>query len=367
MIRIRRHVRASVLGLATALAAAPQAAAQAATQTAAPAAGERTAPGYVAPRTAFGQPDLQGVWSNASNTRMTRPDQFKTLILSDEEAAKAQEVNPLNVRQRTDDNQRLEDGLLDGSDLRGGRGYNAFWIDPGTHYGNVRGTFRTSWIVDPADGQIPYSEAGRKLMSETLRARRGTGYDHPEERSLGERCIIGFGGTGGPPMNNVLYNNHYQIVQTPDHVMIMVEMNHDARVIPLVAGPDAATPRPAALSPYLGDSVGWWEGDTLVVETRNFHPWQAGGGGAAFLTAAGKVTERFTRWSDRQILYEFTVEDPAVYTQPWRGEMSLNADDERIFEYACHEGNYGLHGILAGGRANDAKGITNKPGGFDEG
>jgi len=324
--------------------------------------GDRVAAGYVAPRLSFGQPDLQGVWSNASNTRLTRPGQFKTLILSDEEEARARAANPSNIRQQTDDNQKTEDGLLDGKDLAAGRGYNAFWIDPGTTYANVKGTWRTSWIVDPPNGQAPFTEEGRKLVASLQRVGRGrgTGYDNPEERGAGERCIVGFGGSGGPPMMNVLYNNNYQIVQSPDHVVIVVEMNHDARIIPL-----NATHRPNALNPYLGDSIGWWEGDTLVVETINVN---AEGGGQVQLTPAGKIIERFTRYSDTQVLYEFEVHDPALYSQVWKGEVGLNAVNEQVYEYACHEGNHGLLGILEGGRAADRRGVDiREAGDRDEG
>jgi hypothetical protein len=310
--------------------------------------GDRNAAGYVAPRLSFGQPDLQGVWSNASNTRLTRPGNFKTLILTDEEEAKARAANPSNIRQQTDDNQKITDGLLDGKDLASGRGYNAFWIDPGTTYANVKGTWRTSWIVDPPNGQMPLSEAGRKLLSGGGSRGRGSGYDNPEERAAGERCIVGFGGSGGPPMMNVLYNNNYQIIQSPDHVVIVVEMNHDARIIPL-----NAEHRPKALNPYLGDSVGRWEGDTLVVETININP---EGGSQAQVTQAGKVIERFTRYSDSQVLYEFEIHDPALYSQVWKGEVGMNRVKEQVYEYACHEGNHGLLGILEGGRAADRAG-----------
>ena len=311
--------------------------------------GDRMAAGYVAPRLSFGQPDLQGVWSNASNTRLTRPATMKALVMTDEEEAKARAANPSNIRQQTDDNQKTEDGLLDGKDLAAGRGYNAFWIDPGTSYANVKGTWRTSWIVDPPSGQVPFSDEGRKLLTSIRGSRgRGSGYDNPEERGAGERCIVGFGGSGGPPMMNVLYNNNYQIIQSPDHVVIVVEMNHDARVIPL-----NAEHKPAALNKYLGDSIGWWEGDTLVVETININP---EGGGQAQVTPAGKIIERFTRYSDTQVLYEFEVHDPALYSQVWKGEVGLNRVNDQVYEYACHEGNHGLLGILEGGRAADRSG-----------
>jgi hypothetical protein len=150
-------------------------------------------------------------------------------------------------------------------------------------------------------------------------------------------------------MLNVLYNNHYQIVQTPDHVMILVEMVHDARIIPLTR----TRTRPATIEPWLGDSIGWYEGDTLVVETRNFHRQQTS---PVFISDTGTLTERFTRVGDAEILYEFRVEDPDVYSQAWRGEMTLNGVREQVYEYACHEGNYGLYGILAGARIQERAG-----------
>lgn len=310
----------------------------------------RTEPGYTAPRLAIGQPDLQGVWSNASNTRLTRPSQFDKLTMTDEEFIAAVEVHPQNVRQRTDDGQKLSDGLLDGSDLARGRGYNSFWIDPGTSYASVKGTWRTSWIVDPPSGQIPFSEDGQALRREAAALRRrGSGFDHPEERSLGERCIIQ--PTPGPPIGQYLYNNNVRINQAPDHVVITSEMINDARIVPLAQEGH----RPADLHLYMGDSIGWWEGDTLVVETRDMHPMQRQTYGV-YLTENGKIIERFTRYNEKQVLYEFEVHDPAVYSQVWKAEMALNDIGEDMYEYACHEGNIGLEGILEGGRQANREG-----------
>ncbi len=331
--------------------ATPEAVAAAATEMAKP----RTEPGYVTPRLAIGQPDLQGVWSNASNTRLTRPAQFSSLVMTDAEAAEARRLHPQNIRQATDDNQKEADGLLNGRDLAAGRGYNAFWIDPGTNYSLTKGSWRTSWIVDPPNGQIPVSEEGRKLLA-ARRADRGTGYDNPEERGMAERCVF-FGGSSGPPMMNGLYNNNYRITQSPDHVIIVAEMIHEPRIIKL-----NAKHGPKELNKYAGDSIGWFEGNTLVVETINVN--QTGAGQAA-ITEAGRIIERFTRYNDRQILYEFEVHDPALYTQAWKGEVGLNAAPN-LYEYACHEGNYGLEGILAGGRANDRKGVVNRASGSRE-
>ncbi len=363
---IRSRLVAGVAGIAgMAVLAAGSAVAQAGVD------GGRTAPGYEAPRLAIGQPDLQGAWSNASLTGLERMGGFDKLTLTDEEALQSAETNPLVVRQQTDDNQDASTEY-DGKDLQSGRGYNAFWISPGTMYGNVKGTFRTSWITEPSNGRVPFSDEGRKKVREArMASRRGSGYDHPEERSRGERCIQSFAGNGGPVMlNSRYYNDNYRIVQSPTHVIIEVEMVHDARIIPLFDNAEAARASrgPDSIRPYLGSSVGWWEGDTLVAETINFHPSQMGGGRVS-VSAGGKVTERFTRYSDDQVLYEFEVDDPALYTQVWKGEMALNklSGDGDVYEYACHEGNYGIEGILAGARQNDRAGIDNGVSERDEG
>lgn len=299
---------------------------------------------YEPPRTASGKPDFQGYWTNASLTAMQRNANFDELVIPPNRVADVTASHPQNVRQATDDG-LVQGQLLDGSDLGEGRGYNAFWVDPGSQYGTVMGEVRSSWVVYPENGRIPYSEEGSRLRR--LQFASLNSNDGPEGRSLGERCLIGFGSTGGPPMNNVLYNNMYQIVQTDDYLVILVEMVHDARIIPI-----NGEHRPDPLKPWLGDSVAWWEGDTLVVETVNLHPQQSAQNSAA-LSEQGKVIERFTRWSDTQIVYEFEVTDPVYYTETWRGEMSFNATDTKLYEYACHEGNYGLIGILAGARRAD--------------
>lgn len=301
---------------------------------------------YEPPRTASGKPDLQGYWTNASLTTMQRSSSYaeQGLVIPEAQLAELTRNHHQNVRQATDDG-LVQGELLDGSDLGEGRGYNAFWVDPGTRFGRVRGEYRTSWITYPENGRIPFSEEGNQRRRAAYA--RFSSNDGPEGRSLGERCLIGFGSTGGPPMNNVLYNNLYQIVQTDDYLVIMVEMVHDARIIPI-----GGEHRPAALDQWLGDSVGHWEGDTLVVETVNLHPQQAPRNSAP-LSEQGKIIERFSRYSDDQILYEFEVTDPLYYTQTWGGEMSFNATDTRPYEYACHEGNYGLIGILAGARRQE--------------
>lgn len=302
---------------------------------------------YRPPLANDGRPDLQGVWTNASITTLERSDRYQSTVLSPEEVEAATADHPQVVRQATDDNQKLSDGLLDGSDLARGRGYNAFWIDPGTRFGVVKGETRTAWIIDPPDGRIPYHEAGRKLAAE---ANARLGYSDPESRPLNDRCLA-TGGRTGPPMVNGLYNNHYQIVQTPGHVVIHTEMISHARVIPL--RDRHTTPE---TQPLFGDSIARWEGDALVIETTNFNPYHSWQDHPAYLSADAKVTERFSRVSDNELLYEFTVDDPVYYAQPWRGEETWLRDDERVYEFACHEGNYAMEGILMGARVREKLG-----------
>jgi hypothetical protein len=228
-------------------------------------------------------------------------------------------------------------------------------MDPGTRYGVVKGEVRSSWIVDPPDGRIPYTKEAKAHYEAFLAKVRG-GWDGPETRPQGERCIVGFGSTGGPPMVNVLHNNHYQIVQTPTHVVITAEMIHDSRVIPIR---DSRPSQQKTFPQWLGNSVGWWEGDTLVVETVNFHPdirVRPNMGDSYYVGENPVVTERFSRAGPDAILYEFTVAEPSAFTQPWRAEMTLSASKDKVYEYACHEGNYALPGILAGARRDDREG-----------
>ena len=297
---------------------------------------------YDPPRTPDGKPDLQGTWTNASITTLERSDRYASTVLAPEDVDKATFEHPQLVRLRTEDIANTPaTGLLTGKDLLLGRGYNAFWIDPGSSYANVKGTWRTSWIVDPPNGQVPVKKG---VAFNPYGPRLGTGYDHPEERNLNERCIIL--GTSGPPIGNYLYNNNLRIIQSPNHVVIESEMIHDARIIPL-----NAEHKPKELTPWMGDSIGWWEGDTLVVETINM----TRGGNQVQLSPAGKIIERFSRYNDKQVFYEFEVHDPSIYSQVWKGQMSLNAVDG-MYEYACHEGNHGLIGILEGGRTADREG-----------
>lgn len=306
---------------------------------------------YKAPRNALGQPDLEGVWTNASLTGLERGPQFRTLVIPE---AQARQVETMRAKMMDAQSRPTDPNAPAPKAGDDPGGYNAFWTDAGSRMGRIRGEVRTSWLVDPADGKLPYTPAGWKLYQDTLNKARNT-FDGPEARPLGERCILGFGSTAGPPMLNVLYNNHYQIQQARDHVVIVVEMNHDARIIRLA---DARRP-PAAMRTWMGDSVGRWEGDTLVVETVGFNPGESLRpyfGSSLFLSPDAKVTERFTRIAKDQILYAFEVDDPKVYAKTWKAEMALSTAPGPVYEYACHEGNYSLPGILAGARKAESEG-----------
>jgi len=322
---------------------------------------------WVAPRAADGHADLSGVWSNASVTKLTRLPGTHTLTISEAEAKALGKSNPV-VRRLDADAEATN--ASEGAPVVGGDpgGYNAFWLDPGRTLGRVKGEYRTGWIVDPADGQLPFSAAGKALVAKAnAYSRAADTPSDPEDLEPWDRCLISSRGSGGPGMLNNIYNSNYQIVQTPGSVAIVVEMIHDARAIPIYPTKAAAQAAhgPAVMHLWLGDSVGWWEGDTLVVETINVNAEQ-GRAGPIFMTPKGRVTERFTRASADQIFYAFEVEDPTYYTKPWRAEMSLNALKDQVYEYACHEGNYALVDILRGMRAGEGKPAPDKGGGSNE-
>jgi len=301
---------------------------------------------YAVPRLVDGAPDFQGVWTNNTITPLTRPAEFgDKLVLSREEAAKLeQDVAQFaeQADQPSDPNREAPTkGQIDLADS-----YNNFWFDDGTKVAQYNGEFRSSLLVDPPNGQFPeYTPAAesRMAMARAERAKFGN-FDGPEMRPLAERCLLSFSSSGGPPMLPILYNNHYQIVQSPGYVMILVEMVHDARIIRI-----DSEPLPAAIRPWLGDSLGHWEGDTLVVETSRFNPNQS------FRNSSENVqiTERFTRVAEDTINYSFTVNDPDTFTQPFTAEIPMHTTSERPYEYACHEGNYSLPGVLAGARLEE--------------
>jgi hypothetical protein len=297
---------------------------------------------YKAPGNKAGQPDLQGIWTNTSLTWLQRPPIFKGLVATDAE----EQTMLAGFKQ-------MAAGLLD------------TYVDPNApappvvkeapqadiiemdlRLARIGGERRSSWIVDPADGRLPFTDAGKKAARQP-----GNNYDGPEARPLEERCLIAIGSSEGPPMMNTGFNAHYQIVQTRDHVAISIEMNHDVRIIRLT---DRRHP-PAHIQPWMGDSVGWWEGDTLVVETTNFNPKSYIGSltGGFMWSEKGRLVERFTRTGPNTILYEFAAEDPVMFTRPWKAEMPLRAARGPIYEYACHEGNYSLPNALSGARVQE--------------
>ena len=330
------------------------------------------------PRRADGRPDLSGTYDTATLTPLQRPARFgDRLTLTPEEAATI-EADPFALRaffniapsgsdersgnfaaEASNANREAPPAGGDGSGGAAGNvgGYNTFWIDRGTGVFQIDSEWRTSIITDPANGRRPpLTPAARTAAAERaafFRPNTGTAwwldgdldapgpYDDPEIRPLAERCLLGFGSVGGPPMLPVLYNNLKKIVQTDDHVLILVEMVHDARVVRM-----NQEHAPAEIRSWLGDSVGRWDGDTLVVDTTNFTDRPALGGGSSNL----HVVERFTRIGPDALLYEFTVEDPTVWTAPWSGEYVWPASDNRVYEYACHEANYSFQGILGGAR-----------------
>jgi hypothetical protein len=310
--------------------------------------------GWTMPRTPDGHPDLQGNWTNATLTPLERPN-GQPAVLSTAEVAKIEKGMADRVEQLaqpSDPNRPAPPQGGDGSTGAAGNvgGYNNFWIDPGDRVAIVNGEPRSSLIVDPPDGRVPaLTPEGRERQAARLaRSKQFGQYDNPENRPLGERCIMSFGSNAGPPMlPNYFYNNNYTIVQTKDHVMILAEMVHDARIIRM-----SGERLPKHVRPWMGDSIGRWEGDTLVVETTNFHPLQLFRGASDNL----KVVERFTRVDADTILYKFTIDDPTTFTAPWSGEVPFEALNELVYEYACHEANYALSNILSGERAQERKG-----------
>jgi hypothetical protein len=300
--------------------------------------------GWTLPRTPNGKPDLQGHWTNSSITTLERPDPSLPLSLNPEQVAR---MEGMRASQNAAD--AAPTSPDQGAPRAGGAigGYNLFWIDRGERVGVVNGEARSSWITHPPSGKMPVSDQGRARISE-INSRRNE--DGPEGMNPADRCLIGSRGSGGPPMLNNIYNNTYQIVQTADHVMIDVEMMHDARIIRI-----GESHKPEPLSQWLGDSVGHWDGDTLVVVTRNWNRWH-GDYEPVFLSERATVTERFTRTGPDEITYAFEVDDPATYTQTWKGEMVFTTSNGPVYEFACHEGNYALRNILGGARIVERQG-----------
>ena len=296
-------------------------------------------------RTPEGHPDLQGNWTNSTLTPFERAED-RGPVFSWEEVEEIERPsgdcppNPGSVACGREARTGSDAARLSGQE------YNEVYWERGTSIAVVNGEPRTSLVTHPANGRIPalLPDAERRLQESRDFRSQFEEYDHPELRPFAERCIL-FGSPVGPPMIPVgAYNANYIIVQTADHVMIMSEMVHDVRIIRI----GEPNPLPSQVRPWFGDSWGRWEGDALVVETTNINPKQTYQGVPP--SEHMKVTERFTRVDEETILYEFTVEDPTTYAQAWGGEIPIRKLDAQLYEYACHEGNYSLEGVLSGAR-----------------
>ena len=290
------------------------------------------------PRTSWGVPDLQGYWRNNTVMPFQRSRELGTQrAFTPEEAERLERRAQEAVEQ---DNEPLDPNrpAPEATALPPVGNYDLFWTDRGMFLPTIDGEYRTSAIIDPPNGRIPERVAGF-----TPSFNRSN--DGPEGRALGERCLLSFGNSSGPVMTPVMYNSHFQINQSPGYVVITVEMIHDARIIRIADERDEA--RSAVHKKWMGDSIGRWEGDTLVVETKNYNPWETYMGAS---TENLTVIETFRFEDNNKLIYGFTVDDPTVYETQWSGEMPITRMDEPVYEYACHEGNYGIIGILAGAR-----------------
>jgi len=337
------------------------------------------------PRTPSGRPDLTGNYDAATLTPLQRPEEFgDNLELTREQAEAIVEENQKRRAARDANRGPLTEAppaggappvgvgeeFLETSGAGSVGGYNNFWVDPGNDVFTIDGKFRTSIIVDPKNGRMPpMTEAARTRAMERSKLRRpndgtawwveldGPGpYDGPEMLGISERCILGF--TGAAPTFPSLYNNFKRIVQTDDYVTILIEMVHDARIVRM-----SSQHPPAEVRKWLGDSIGWWDGDTLVVDTTNFLPQSGVRGGSE----NAHIVERFTKLANGDVLYRFTVDDPTVWTASWSGEYVWRASEERVYEYACHEGNYAMGNILRGARLLEKEAIERAASGGDTG
>ncbi len=292
---------------------------------------------YTAPLTGWGVPDVQGIWNYETRTGLERPDEY-------EGALEIDEATMLETMVSTPDYIAFLEAT--GAERPGPHnvgGYNGFWISPGLSLAQMNGKYRTSLIVQPDDGKIPWREGAQDARRQQQSALEIMGFaesDGPEGRTLSDRCLKSFASTA--PFMSSLYNNTMQIVQSPTHVMLLAEMAHDARIVKI-----DQDYRELPHNKWLGDSVGYYEGNELVVVTRNFNSWQVA---KERLTSPGVIlTERFYRVADDKIHYSFTIEDPELYSEAWTAEMPMYTA-EGLYEYACHEGNYAMPAILAGAR-----------------
>jgi hypothetical protein len=306
---------------------------------------------WSAPRTPDGQPDLQGVWDSASMTPLERPTQ-----LGNKEFYTPEEMAAYEKRRAQDLNRDRRDGSAE-ADL--GRAYNDAWFDRGAH---LAGDRRTSRLIDPPNGRFPtMTPAAAKKYQEMHAWLAQHADDGPETRALPDRCLVF--SQSGPPFLPGNYNNLYQIVQAPGVVVILSEMAHQARTIPIANGAATHPHPPQNIRQWAGDSVGHWESETLVIETTNFRASDQSRFGVQYDGMSDenlRVTERLTRTGANTITYRATVDDPTVYTQPWTLEFPMERTENPVYEYACHEGNYGLAGILSGARAQERAAVQKK-------
>lgn len=308
-------------------------------------AGNTVAQQYEIPLTEWGVPDIQGVWKHTTVMPFERPrDLGEKRAYTEAEALELEHAQ----QQRFDaDNEPLDPDRpapVVAASLPPIGNYDLFWRDDPQFIPTINGEFRTSAITDPPDGRLPARVAGLDQRLREQRANLPDRSDGPEGRGLGERCLVAFGNSSGPLMMPVIYNSHMQIVQSPGYVSITTEMVHDTRIIKIT---DRRNPAAEAHRKWMGDSIGHWEGDTLVVATRYFNNWHTLRG-----VPVDNLTllETFRRESNNKIIYGFSVDDPSVFTARFSGEYPLSRTDNAIYEYACHEGNYGMIGILAGAR-----------------
>ena len=292
------------------------------------------------PRTPDGKPDLQGIWDFRTVTPMERPAEFadKPFLTEREAAAYEKRITEQrNADSNRDESKKTSRGQVNGAEVTAdvALAYNDFWWDRGT---KVIGSRRTSLVIDPPNGRIPEMTPAARARVEKLDAARERPAEGPEDRSVGERCLLGF--NAGPPFAPGGYNMNIQVVQTPKHVMLMNEMVHTARVIPMDGRPFLTMPQ------WSGTSRGRWEGDTLIVETKGFKGETSFRGSSPNL----HLIERFTRTDANTLVYQFTANDPTTWVRPWTVEIPLQRTDDQIFEYACHEANYGMTNLLQGAR-----------------
>jgi hypothetical protein len=386
LMRNRAHtvLFAGMLAAVTAVGAARSLDAQAArtpARTPAKGAPARAAAGHRL--TADGHPDFQGVYDVATTTPLERPAEAKGRpTLTNEEAAaaeaydrqhEAQDAAPLSGDRKAPavggERVATKTWLEQVEQFAGGGtgGYNRFWLEQGRQLVKVDGQTRSSILIDPPDGKMPPMKPEARQRNARLRAAAvdpsaGEGntasgppgaFDGPESRPLAERCLLGFNSTAGPPsLPNYFYNNLKQIVQTRDTVLILNEMVHDARVV-RIGGKHV----PPTIRRWMGDSIGWWEGDTLVVDTTNFTGKTQFNGSNDQL----HVVERIRRVDANTLLYRFTIEDPSTWERAWTGEYPWKATKEQLYEYACHEGNYAMGNMLRGARQKEAEDAAKRP------